>query len=289
MVAGPVGSYGRNMIANQPVLQPPTPLQIAPDTFLLRSIRPMVGAPLCMYTNALLIRAAQPVIVDSAPRGDERRWLGDLAELISLSEVRWVFLSHDSDQRIGSVRLLLERCPAAVVVTSWAGCQRAGGALDLAPQRLRWVDDGGVLDIGDRALRVLMPPVYDSPASRALFDPSTGVLWASSMFACPVAPPGVERVDELPLRMWSEGMAMFHHHALAPWLATVDRAAHLAATDRMQDLKPKVIVGAHTPVIAGASVGMAFDQLAGLPSALPPPHPAIPRRGVLAREPPPTG
>ena len=57
----------------------------------------------------------------------------------------------------------------------------------MPPTRQRWVDDGESFDVGDRMLQAVRPPVFDSPTTRGLFDPTTGVYWASDGFATPMA------------------------------------------------------------------------------------------------------
>ena len=42
----------------------------------------------------------------------------------------------------------------------------------------------------------MRPPIFDSPTTRGLFDPTTGVYWASDSFATPMLAP-VRDVDEL--------------------------------------------------------------------------------------------
>jgi flavorubredoxin len=188
-------------------------------------------------------------------------------------EVRWIFLSHDAEDHTGALDEALELCSNATLVTTWAATERISRSVDVPPERLRWIDDGESWHIGDRTLVVLRPPVYDSPSTRALFDEATGVLWASEAFATPMPTQPVETVDELPGRLWTEGLAMFHHHAICPWISMVDRGGYADQVRRIRELRPNTIVGAHTPVIAGLSVVAAFDHLAALPDVSPPPHP----------------
>jgi flavorubredoxin len=256
----------------QPPLHLP-PVGVAPDTFLLRSAQPALGAPLSVSLNSLVIRASEPVVVDTGTLANRTAWLADLTSLLDPEDVRWVFLSHDDDDHTGNLAQTLELCPNAVLVTSWAATERMGCTFGVPPHRLRWVDDGGSLDVGDRVLRAVRPPAYDSPTTRGLFDPATGVYWASDAFATPMPSEPVERVGELPPPMWAEGMAMFHHHALAPWLSMVDPAAYAGEVQRVRDLDPRVIVGAHTPVVDGPSVPAAIEHLAAMPESVPPPHP----------------
>ncbi|HEX6417131.1 MAG TPA: MBL fold metallo-hydrolase [Acidimicrobiales bacterium] len=249
------------------------PLQVAPETFLLRSAQPAIGAPLSVALNSLVIRGAEPVIVDTGTRANHDHWLDDVTSLVDPADVRWIFLSHDDDDHTGNLAEALDLCPQATLVANWAATERMGGSFAVPPGRMRWVDAGGTLDAGDRVLRAVSVPVYDSPSTRGLYDPATGVLWASDAFATPMPADPVDRVEDVPPPMWAEGMAMFHHHALCPWLAIVDRDAYADQVQRLRALDPAVIVAAHTPVIAGDSRAVAFDHLAALPDVTPPPHP----------------
>ncbi len=251
----------------------PAPLKVAADTFVLRSAQQATGAPLSVYLSSLVIRAREPVLVDTGTRANRDAWLADLASLVDLTEVRWVFLSHDDEDHTGNLAEVLERCPNATLVTTWAATERMGSTFSAPLGRLRWVHDGESLDAGDRVLRAVRPPVFDSPTTRGLFDPTTGVYWASDCFATPMPTEPVDYVGDLPPGMWEEGTAMFHHHALAPWLPLVDRAAYRATVSRVHELEPSVIVGAHTPAISGEHIDRAFDLITALPDTTPPPHP----------------
>ncbi|MFP3907005.1 MAG: MBL fold metallo-hydrolase [Acidimicrobiales bacterium] len=249
------------------------PVQVAPDTFLIRSAQPALGAPLAVNLNSLVIRADEPVIVDTGTIANRTQWLDDVFSLVEPDEVRWIYISHDDDDHVGNLAETMERCPNATLVVSWAATERMGASFGLPPERLRWVDDGGTLEVGDRTLRAIRPPVYDSPTTRGLFDPTTRVYWASDAFATPMPGDTVDDVEELSPTMWAEGMAMFHHHALCPWLSIVDESKYRAEVSALRSLSPEVVVSAHSPIIRGEAVGRAFDLLAALPSMVPPPHP----------------
>lgn len=249
------------------------PLEVAPDTFVLRSAVRALGAPLTVSVNSMVIRGSEPLILDTGIRSDREAWLGDVTSLVDPDDVRWVFLSHDDEDHTGSLAQTLTMCPNATLVTTWAATERMSGSFAAPPERLRWVHDGDSLDIGDRTLHALRPPVYDSPTTRALFDPTTGVLWASDAFATPMPADPVDDVGALGPQVWGEGLALFHHHALCPWLSIVDRDAYARSVRRLRDLGATTIAGAHTPVISGDQVGAALDRLAALPDTAPPPHP----------------
>lgn len=266
-------SYGSAMTFDPcpPIHLPP--FEVAPETFVLRAAQPAFGAPLSVALNSLVIRGAEPLVLDTGTRSNREAWLADLTSIVDPDDVRWVLLSHDDEDHTGNLAPVLDLCPNATLVTTWAATERMGGSLSVPPERLRWVDDGEQLDIGDRVLQAWRPPVYDSPTTRAVFDPTTRVLWASDAFATPMPSEPAERVDDMPAELWAEGMAMFHHHALCPWVAIVDRGAFAANVDRLRALEPAAITGAHTPLITDDAISTAFDLLAGLPDVTPPPHP----------------
>ena len=253
------------------------PLEVAPETFRIRAVHRNLGGTVSTNMNSLLIRSAEPVIVDTGMVTDREAWLDDVFSLVEPRRVRWIFLTHDDDDHAGNLAEALERCPSATVVTSWAGRGRTCLAFDIPPGRIHMVDDGGTLDVGDRELRAIRPPVYDSAYTRGVFDPTTRVYFAADAFCAPMPPEPVDRVDELAPDMWAQGMVMFHHHSLCPWLALVDESKYRREVEQLAAVGPELIVGSHTPVIAGSSIERAFAHLAALPSAIPPPLPDLVR------------
>ena len=253
------------------------PLEVAPETFLIRAVHRNLGGTVSTNMNSLLIRSAEPVIVDTGMVTDREAWLEDVFTLVEPRRVRWIFLTHDDDDHAGNLTEALELCPNATVVTSWAGRGRTCLAFDIPIGRIRTVDDGGTLDVGDRTLRAIRPPVYDSAYTRGVFDPTTRVYFAADAFCAPMPPEPVDRVDELAPDMWAQGMVMFHHHSLCPWLALVDESKYRREVEQLAAVGPELIVGSHTPVIAGSSIERAFAHLAALPSAIPPPLPDLVR------------
>ena len=249
------------------------PQEVAPETFLIRSAQPALGAPMSVAINSVVIRGAEPVLVDTGSLANRDGWQHDVFSLVDPADVRWIFLSHDDADHTGNLALALDECPNATLVTTWAATARMACEIGLPAHRLRWVHDGESFDAGDRTLHAVRPPVYDGPATRGLFDPVTRTYWASDAFATPMGPQAADHVGELPAPMWSEGMAVFQHHALCPWLAMVDGDRFAADVARVRSMGADVVIGCHTPLITGDHVDAAFDLLAGMPGVVPPPHP----------------
>jgi flavorubredoxin len=246
------------------------PLEVAPDTFLIRAVQFALGGSLSTSFNSLVIRAAEPVIVDTGMVTNRDIWFDDIFSLVEPNEVRWIFVTHLDDDHVGNLTEAIELCPNATAVINWPASGRLCASFGIPRERIRTVDDGESFDVGDRTLRAVRPPVYDSPHTRGLLDPKTRVYYAADAFCALMPAEPVDRVDQMPALMWERGMAMVHHYSLCPWISMVDEAKFKTEVKKLAGLSVEVIVGAHTPLISASSIERAFDQLARLPSTIPP-------------------
>ncbi len=253
------------------------PLQIADDTWLIHSVQPALGQPLFVYLNSLVILGAEPMIVDTGTVANREQWLKDVFSLVQPENVRWIFLSHDDVDHTGNLDETLSACPNAQLVCNWAMVERHTNCFDFPLHRCRWIMDGDTLDIGDRTLLAMRPPVYDSPTTRGLFDPTTGVYWAVDTFATPLPDPQMGVADLEP-EFWDFGLALFALGAVSPWLSMVDETKYGPYVDGVQDLDITTIASCHSPVIEGPFIERAFARIRELPS-LPPLD--IPDQSVL--------
>jgi flavorubredoxin len=251
------------------------PFQIARDTFVIHSALGEGRAPVAVHVNAMVIRGAQPVVVDTgAPIGREQ-YLEDLFSLVEPEDVRWVFISHEDVDHVGNLAAVVEACPNAKIVGSWFLMERMGAeGLCAPPMDWRWIGDGESFDVGDRTLHAVRPPLYDSPTTRGLFDPSTGVYWASDCFATPVLRPSVT-VEELDTEFWTDGFAMFQNYN-SPWVSLVDPARYADEVQRFAQLGVRSIATCHSPSITEPYVDKAIQMLRDVPGATVPPQPGQP-------------
>jgi flavorubredoxin len=256
---------------------PPTtriaPERIAPDTWLIHQVQQALGQPLYVYLNSMVITGAEPVIIDTGTIANRKQWLDDVFGIVDPDDVRWVFLSHDDIDHTGNLTEVMAACPYATLVSSWAITERNANAFEFPLERCRWINDGDGFDVGDRRLLAVRPPVYDSPTTRGLLDQRTGVYWGVDAFACPMPGAPVEIVADLDPGFWGDGMAMFVHNALSPWLGLVDHQKFATSCDSVQALGMSTIATAHSPLITEATIDKAFHLLRQLPAVSPPPCP----------------
>jgi len=253
------------------------PSRIAADTWVIHQVQPALGEPLFVYLNSMVILGAEPMIVDTGTPANREQWLKDAFSLVEPTDVRWVFLSHDDVDHTGNLDEVMSACPNAQLVCNWAMIERHTNCFQFPLERCRWIMDGDTLDIGDRELAALRPPVYDSPTTRGLFDPTTGVYWAVDTFATPLPDPQVG-VADLDPDFWAGGLALFAMGAVSPWLSMVDERKYGLYVDRVQNLPITTVAACHSPVIEGPLIERAFGHIRQLPVLDPP---ALPDQSVL--------
>lgn len=258
------------------------PVEIGPDTFVIQAAMGAPGAPQVVHMNSMVIRAAEPVVVDTGCAVHRDTYLEDLFSLVDPADVRWVFITHDDSDHYGNLAAVLEACPQATVVGTWfLGERLAAEGLVPPPTRWRWVADGETFTAGDRTLAAVRPPLYDSPTTRGLFDPTTGVYWASDCFATPVPRP-MPFVEELDAEAWAGGFTTFQAWN-SPWAAMVDRDRYAAECARLEALGVTAIATAHGPTVARGQVGRAFELLRSVPDVEAPPQPGQPLLDEIIR------
>jgi flavorubredoxin len=247
------------------------PTLIAPETFLIHDHQGEGEAPVCVALNSMVIRGKEPVVVDTGEAANRDQFLADVFSLVDPTDIRWLFISHDDVDHTGNLNALMAACPNATLVINWFMAERMGASLAVPPTRWRWIGDGEALDVGDRRLHAIRPPIFDSPTTRGLFDPRTGVYWASDSFATPMLVP-VDDVAHLDADFWTQGIATFSQY-VSPWLALVDDRRYQAIVDRIEALNPSVLVGCHTPAIRAERVPAAIEVTRRTPSMTVAPEP----------------
>jgi flavorubredoxin len=253
------------------------PTKVARDTWVIHQVQPALGQPLFVYLNSMVILGAEPMIVDTGTPANRTQWLEDAFSLVEPEDVRWIFLSHDDVDHSGNLDQVMTACPNAQLVCNWAMVERHTNCFEFPLPRCRWIMDGETLDIGDRQLLAMRPPVYDSPTTRGLFDPTTGVYWSVDTFATPLPDPELGIADLDP-DFWFEGLALFGLGAVSPWLSLVDEKKYGAYVDRIQQLDITTVAACHSPVLEGPLIEKAFEHVRRLPGLV---APMMPDQSVL--------
>jgi flavorubredoxin len=248
------------------------PTRVARDTYVINQVQEALGQPLFVQINSMVILGEEPVIVDTGTPANRTQWLEDVFSLVEPEDVRWVFLSHDDVDHTGNLDQVMTACPNAKLVCNWAMVERHTNCFSFPLERCRWIMHEESFSVGDRTLHAVRPPVYDSPTTRGLYDPTTGVYWAVDSFATPLPDPEMAIADLDP-DFWQFGLTLFAFGAVSPWLSLVDHDKYGRYVDTVQRLDITTIAGCHTPVLEGGLIQRAFSHTRAFPSVEPPPMP----------------
>jgi flavorubredoxin len=247
------------------------PTRIAAETFIIHNQEGEGVAPVILPLNSLVIRGSEPVVVDTGFAHSREEFLADVFSVVEPEDIRWVFISHDDVDHTGNLNALMDAAPNATAIIDWFMMERMGGTLQVSPLRQRWVRDGEVVDVGDRKLLTVRPPIFDSPTTRGLFDTTTGVYWSSDSFATGMDTV-VRSVSDIDPEYWKQGMPTFNRW-VSPWLELVDDAKFQKTVDRIEQLGASVIAGCHTPAIPRSHIAAALEATRQSPYATVLPQP----------------
>jgi flavorubredoxin len=261
-------------IPDQRTAAPPTPdvapYNVADDAWLIPNYY-AAGPGVFLPVNTMVIRGAQPIIVDTGAPIHRQSVLDQVFSLVDPEDVRWIYLSHDDGDHTGSLHEMLARCPHATLVVNFFITERLALEKALPIDRMIWLGPGDVLDAGDRKLHLIVPPIFDGPATRALFDEKTRVLWSVDSFASLTTATGYERSD-IPSEMYDDTFALLNS-LISPWHQWLDPAKYAAHATKLSGLELAATASAHGPVLRGSDIDDAFSRviaMAGQPIVVPP-------------------
>jgi flavorubredoxin len=242
---------------------------VAPETFLIPNLA--VAGDAYLPVNSLLIRGEEPIVVDTGAPVHREHWLEQVFGLVEPEDIRWVFLSHEDGDHVGALDTVLDAAPQAKLVTNFFSTERRALETPVPLERSIWREPGETFEAGDRRLRLILPPIFDGPATRGLYDEKTGVLWAVDSFAA-FAPSAVHFVEDIPQDLFDESFTMINS-MVSPWHQWLDPDRYNQHVDSVEALSPRVVTSAHGPVLTGDAIHDAFDRvrdLAGAPRIAPP-------------------
>jgi flavorubredoxin len=253
------------------------PFEIAPETFLIPNLAP--GGPgAYVPVNTMVIRGAEPVIVDTGAPVHRELWLDKVFSVVEPEDVRWIFLSHDDGDHTGGLRDALERCPNATVIGNFFLVERLSLEMELPLHRFRALDHGEQLDAGDRTLHLFRPPIFDGPTTRGLYDATTATMWIVDSFAAMVADEdGLRDVRSTPRELYEDTFRAFNS-MVSPWHQWLDPTVYRRHVDEVEAMGVLTVASAHSGVHTGPAIHAAFDAvraLAGQPITPDPGQPGL--------------
>ena len=248
------------------------PFRVLADTHVIPTYWPVPGLG-TIAMNAFVVRAEQPVLVDTGVGILSDEFIASLREVVDPAQLRWIWLTHEDRDHTGSLSRLLELAPDATVLGTFMTFGRAAPDGPLPPERTRIVNPGDKVHVGDRILQAFRPPVYDSPGTLGFLDRSTGAYVSSDCFGAPLAAGevtagSVDQVDPAALCAAQVAWAT----ADSPWVTTVDRDALKTQVEAVRGLDPSVLLSSHLPPVL-RGIDHSLDSILAAREAEPTPGP----------------
>jgi hypothetical protein len=119
------------------------------------------------------------------------------------------------------------------------------GLHQLPLERTWLLNPGQALDVGNRRLLALRPPVYDAPETMALFDTHTRHLFSSDCFGAVLAKAAESAAEVTPAEL-RQGLALWATID-APRPPQLDRKTLAAACLPWRALRPQRVLSSHLP------------------------------------------
>lgn len=223
----------------------PKAYQIHHDAFVIPEALPVPGVGK-LPVNAMVLRGKEPMILDTLAIVHRETFLDEVWRIVEPEDVRWLFLSHEDRDHSGAIMQVMEMCPNAKLVTNFLGLGKLHEEFDFDPRRVHILNDGDSLDIGDRTVHAIRPPLYDSSATTGIWDPKSEIYYGADCFGI-VAQEDFRYTDDLPSGEFEDAF-YFMNRANHIWFEHVKPEAIAAASEKIKKLGAKMLVSGHGPV-----------------------------------------
>jgi flavorubredoxin len=190
----------------------PTVDEIADGIYRISTLVPD-AAPGGFSFNQFLIGADEPLLFHTGPRGMFPQVVDAVGRVMPVSSLRWVSFGHVESDECGAMNLWLEAAPHSEVVFNPLGCDVSLN--DLCDRPPRVLDDGDMLDIGGRRLRLIQTPhVPHGWEAQVLFEEVTSTLLCGDLLSHAGDGPAVTEADVVGPA--TEAESLFGASSLAP-------------------------------------------------------------------------
>jgi flavorubredoxin len=241
------------------------PYQVIHDIEVLPAHFPIPGAGF-LPVNAFVIKLKEPVLVDTGMGIDSDEFINALRSVIDPRDLRWIWLTHDDADHTGSIQKLLELAPKAKLVANSLAVLRMSTIWSVPMNRVYWLNPGESINVGDRTLTAIRPPLFDNPTTIALFDSKTATFFSADCFGA-IIPSPVQNIDEVEEGDLEQGMISWAS-ADSPWLHMVAPKVFNGTLEKIRELAPKRILSAHM-LPAQGKTELFLKWLARVPTSKP--------------------
>jgi len=241
------------------------PFQVMPDVEVLPAHFPVAGMGF-LPVNAFIIKAEEPVLVDTGMGIDSTEFMEALASIIDPQELRWIWLTHDDADHTGSLQKILEAAPNARLAANSLAVLRSCTSWSVPMDRVYWLNPGDSIQAGDRELTAVRPPLFDNPTTIGIYDRKSDAFFSADFFGAIIQSP-VRNADEISETDLSHGMLSWAS-ADSPWVHLLEPGKFNQVLDKVRHFTPKAVFSAHLPPAQGKTAQL-LAILEKLPASTP--------------------
>ena len=190
-----------------------------------------------------------------------------LRSVIDPAELKWIWLTHTDFDHIGSLHRILDEYPQIRLITTFLGVGIMSLSAPLPMDRLRFVNPGERITLGNRTLHAFRPPAFDNPSTTGFYESSSRTLFSSDCFGALLAdvPENAADLSEEALR---EGQ-VFWATVDSPWLHKVDQSTLAGELKAIRAMEPDLILSSHLPMAPASLTERLLASVAATPNAQP--------------------
>lgn len=218
-------------------------LSVSNDTQVLNAYMPLPGFGM-LPVNAFLLKAQQPVLVDTGLAALGEQFCAQLYNLIDPADLRWIWITHADADHVGNLASILAAAPNARVVTTYLGMGKMS-MQGIPLERVYLLNPGQSLDIGDRKLLAVAPPTFDAPETCGFLDSRNNTLFSADAFGALLQAPA-ESAHEISPEMLRDGCISWAT-VDAPWLQQLDTNKFINTLQKITKTGAATILSSHLP------------------------------------------
>ncbi|MEJ2696024.1 MAG: MBL fold metallo-hydrolase [Candidatus Sulfobium sp.] len=241
------------------------PHQVMPDIYILPAHFPIPGAGF-LPVNAFVIKAEEPVLVDTGMGIDSDEFMKALESVIDPHDLKWLWLTHDDADHTGNIRGILDAAPGVRLAANSLAVLRMSTAWPVPMDRVYWLNPGDSITAGDRKLTAVRPPMFDNPTTVGIYDNKSEAFFSADFFGA-IIPSPAQNVDDVAEGDLAKGMISWAS-ADSPWAHMIEPGGFVKALDRIRRIGPKTVLSAHLPP-ARARTEQLLELLAEVPASTP--------------------
>jgi len=196
-----------------------------------------------LAVNAFVIKAEEPVLVDTGMGIDSEEFLKALESIIDPRDLKWVWLTHDDADHTGSIQKVLDAAPRARLAANSLAVLRMSTAWPVPMDRVYWLNPGDSIEVGDRKLTAVRPPLFDNPTTIGIYDGKSEAFFSADFFGA-IIPSPAKNANDLTEGDLAQGMTNWASGD-NPWVHMVEHGVFSRALDRIRQIGPKMIFSGH--------------------------------------------